>query len=1054
VFSLRPRLALRLGWLAAALLTMAAPAQAQPAAGPPGAEGGRVQILLFGPDNRALAGSVVEAAGARATTNENGAAVLEVPEGTHTIRVRVPKSLLPATPTSDPEWRLDLTGIVVVAGELTDVIATLGATGALLNLDLQAPEEGGGPRSMRREFEEAAARKPHGKVQGTIVAAEDRAKVQGASVYVRGAPVEAQSDASGQFTLDLPEGTYQLSVIHPRFSTQSVPDVVVKGGETAKVDVSMSPASVELDELVVTAPHIQGGIAAVLDERKKSATVTDAVGAADIRRSPDSTASAATRRVVGASVVGGQFLFVRGLGGRYSNVRLNGVPLPSTDPDLPGFQIDLFPSSLLSSLTISKTFSPDIPGDFAGGSLNVETDTFPEKFKLNVSFGGRYNTQSTFKRSPTYHGGDTDPLGFDDGTRAMPKGIPNERVEVASRGQEGYTREEVNEIGKLFPNNWRLLRSRNLPSMSGGLSVGDTLRVGGRKLGYLATAGYRLNYVRYDEHVINVRLAGEGPTSSLAVRDDYKRELGKEEAQIGVLGNLSYEVANGHTIRLVSLLTQTSEDNTSVVTGHSDDRNGPIEYSQYQFVQRQLLFNQLLGEHLDLIGPLQLNWQLNAARVRRDQPDTRDVLYEQEEDVFVASTSSPVSGQHLYTQLDQRDFGGGLDLTLPVKKLTAKAGYLGRFSDRGFSARRFKPQLRNNLAAEERALAPEELFVPENYGVAFDLREVTLPDDGYRSEERLNASYAMADVAVREWLRLMAGLRLEAFHQAIDISTPYATMEPATAGTAHDYLDVLPAAALILRLTEEMNLRFAYGLTVARPLARELAPFLSQDFVRRRNTQGNPNLTRTTIQNIDARWEYFPSGSEVLAASVFYKVFRDPIERVILNSAGDGSYQNIDEATNYGAELEARLSLGRIADALEDFNIGGNLALVKSEVSLTEEQRAQATSDKRPLGGQSPYVVNLSLGWTQERLGLSAFIYYNVYGRRIDEVGFVGLPDSYEQPFHSLDLTAFVDLGAGFNLGASAVNLLGQSLVFKQGDIDVSRSYRGRDFGLRLSWTY
>lgn len=1044
------RLALLLATLGAALVFAADPSHAQPAAATP-AEAGRVQILLFGPDNRALAGSVIRAGDAQATTNDQGAAVLELPEGTHTLHVQVPKVALPGAPAAGDEWRVAIEDVVVVAGELTDVIATFSAAGGLANLDIQAPEAGGGARSMQRAFEEAAANKQRGRVQGTVVAAEGGAKVDGAHVYVRGAPVEAQSGADGVFVLELPEGTYHLSIIHPRFSTQAIPNVEVKGGETASVDVALSPASVELEELVVTAPHIQGGIAAVLDERKKSATVSDAVGAADIRRSPDSTASAATRRVVGATVVGGQFLFVRGLGGRYSNVRLNGVPLPSTDPDLPGFQIDLFPSSLLSSLTIAKTFTPDIPGDFAGGSLNVETETFPDKFRLNVSFGGRYNTEGTFKSTPTYQGGARDFLGFDDGTRALPESVPNVRLRPGS--STGLTQDQINGVARTFPNNWKLNRDKNLPSLSIGVSVGDTLHIKKRKLGYLLTGGYRLNYLRFDETVRNVRLTGAEGERQLVVRETFQRETGRQQAQLGVLGTASFDVAKGHTIRAVSMVTQTGDDDTSFVTGVYDEFGVPVQYTNYQFVQRQLLFNQLLGEHKDLLGPLQLNWQFNTSRVRRDQPDTREVLYDDtQQDGRYAFTSYNISGQHLYSELDQLDFGGGTDLTLPLERITVKSGYLGRFSNRDFGARRFRPTFVGEQ--DQRYLPPEQLFAPDNYGSVLRFQESTLEDDGYRAEERLNAVYAMGDVLTWEWLRFVAGVRLEFFKQNIDIATPFAISDPTSEGSHKDYLDALPAASLIATVWDDMNVRVAYGTTVARPLVRELSTFLNYDYVRRRSTQGNPDLKRTMIHNLDLRWEYFPSGSEVLAISGFYKIFKDPIERVILNDAGDSSFQNITEATNYGAELEARLSLGRIADVLEDVTWGANLALVKSSVKLTEEERALATSNQRPLAGQSPYVVNVSLGYAPEDFPLSAFIYYNVFGRRIDEVGWSELPDSYEQPFHSLDLTAFVDLGAGFNLGASAVNVLGQSQVFRQGSIVTSSSYRGRDFGLRLSWTY
>src|SRR5690606_17877751 len=239
--------------------------------------------------------------------------------------------------------------------------------------------------------------------------------------------------------------------------------------------------------VVITAPHIKGGVASVLSERRQATSVQDALGAEDIAKSPDGSASSATRRIVGASIVGGQFLFVRGLGGRYSNTRLNGVPLPSTDPDLPGFQLDLFPTSLLSGLTVSKTFSADIPGDFAGGSLNVETRTFPEEFMLRLSASGTYNTETTGRSIPTYEGEATDYVGFDDGTRPLPEAVPEERMVVTRTAS--FTGDDIGEFSTLFPNKWELLDSAAYPNLGLGFSVGDTLGLGTGKLGYYFTLG-------------------------------------------------------------------------------------------------------------------------------------------------------------------------------------------------------------------------------------------------------------------------------------------------------------------------------------------------------------------------------------------------------------------------------------------------------------------------------------------------------------------------------------------------------------------------------------
>jgi outer membrane receptor protein involved in Fe transport len=312
----------------------------------------------------------------------------------------------------------------------------------------------------------------------------------------------------------------------------------------------------------------------------------------------------------------------------------------------------------------------------------------------------------------------------------------------------------------------------------------------------------------------------------------------------------------------------------------------------------------------------------------------------------------------------------------------------------------------------------------------------------------------MIEVPLLLGLRGMAGARVESSRQEIRVASPFAASSgDAPPGAERTDLDVLPAASLVAALSDEMNLRVAYGGTVARPLVRELAPFLTQDFVRRRNVQGNSDLDRTFIHNFDLRWELFPSPTEVFALSLFYKRFQSPIETVIANQNGDVRFENIDGAVNYGAELEARVGLGVLDESLESFSAFSNVALIQSEVALADEQVGAATSQKRPLAGQSPFVANLAFGYEPAEGPFSAFVFYNVFGRRIQEVGRLGLPDVYEEPFHSLDLTAFYKMSGGLSTSLSVGNLLLQEQSISQGGLNFSSSQRGASVSAKLSWS-
>jgi TonB dependent receptor/Carboxypeptidase regulatory-like domain/TonB-dependent Receptor Plug Domain len=1014
-------------------------------------------MVFAGDDVVLVSGATVTiSSGAAAVTDRRGGAFLSPPPGRYTLRIEIPGAQLPAPSEQDaPGVAFEIANVVVVAGEMTRVLLTLSDEGKLLDADVRVPAALLPQRQATAEdgATQAAPSGPAGTITGRVVSTDGNTPIAGAKLYVLGRPAEAQTGADGRFTITVAEGSHTLTVVHIDYTGQTLEGVTVSAGVESQLDIQLVPAPVEMADYLVKGRRVRGSIATVMDERREATSVTDAIGAEDIRKSPDGTASAATRRVVGATVVGGQFLFVRGLGGRYSNVRLNSVPLPSTDPDLPGFQLDLFPATLLSSLTIAKTFTPDIPGDFAGGSMNIATRDFPDHLEVTASVSLTSDTQTLGRDMASYDGGDLDFLGFDDGTRALPDAVPENEQVVRQRRQAGesvgLSDERRAEIGAAFPNHWEIESRGALPVLGLGFSIGNTTELAGNRFGYLFTLGYRYASNRYVEQVINATLAPEGAERPVMPRETLRREVGKESAQIGLLGTLSYELGKGQDLTAVSVLTQTGDDEASRLTGRGESEGAALRQTELTFIERRLLFNQLLGAH-DL-DAFRLDWQVNAATVQREQPDTRGLIYVDSPVGFVYSQTSG-SGERFYTDLAQQDFGGGANATVPIADAELESGYLGRVSDREFAGRRFEavdvPRTSPDLS-----LGPEQLFAEDNWGSLWLPDELTEVSDGYGAEQELHAGYGLADVPITGWLRLTGGARIESFRQTVAVEPPISSLDADDLEAAdRTDTDGLPAGAVILGLSDAMSLRLAYGGTVARPLVRELAPFRVQDFVRRRNVQGNPDLRRTYIHNLDARWELFPSPTEVLAASVFYKIFLDPIEAIVLDTRGNLTYENTESARNYGVELEARTDLGRFGDALEDFVLAINFAWIHSSIALSDEQLMTATSQERPLQGQSPYVANLSLGYSPSGTGLSLNLFYNVFGRRISEVGRNRIPDSYEEPFHSLDFTASYQLAEHWTLGVSATNLLLQQAVVEQGGLEISRIDRGTSFGVRLGF--
>lgn len=906
------------------------------------------------------------------------------------------------------------------------------------------------PISLTGSDPTVPAVRPRRGIYGRLVDADTGEAVIEARVELVGVGQTTYTDIDGRFAFSLPPGRYILRSFSPIHEIIRSENVIVRGASVTELDIELQPDPDSVIEVVIEARADTGSAATQLQIRRQAASVQDAISAEEISRSGGSTASDSVRRVVAATIVDGQYLFVRGLGGRYTNVLLNGTPLPSLDPDVPGVQLDLFPAGLLESIAIIKTFTPDIPGSFAGGTMMISTRDFPEQFTLRLGLSLGFNTSSSFHNVLGYEGGSLDWLGFDNGTRALPGSVPNERVAVS---RNGLGRDEVNEIARTFPNIWEPRRQIGLPNMGLSLSIGDTVEVGSRTLGYLWSFSYGHSTSRRVGEIAAVRLEGEGEESEVALRESLEIETSSDEALWGTLGNVSLELAENNDLSLMAMYAQSGEDSTRLVEGLLESEGANIRSHQLNFVERSLFFGQLIGDHRELprLSGSRITWRVDTAWVERDQPDMRDVTYQEGEHGYYWRNVAG-SGDRFYSRLNQFDVGGSLDVVIPIIRPTLRFGGVARMSNREFTARRFSMKFAGS-SAEERLLPPEELFASENIGVLSEMSEETRPDDGYDAELRTYAGYLMLDSPIAGPLRMMGGVRFEAFDQHVESSSAFAEQDEVEGTNRVDY-DWLPSGAFIFQLREGMQLRAAYGGTVARPLVRELAPFLFQDFVRRRTIQGNPDLERTFIHNADLRWEWFFGETEVVSATFFYKYFSNPIEQVVVDRQGNITYENVDGAQNFGGEIEARFSFGRFHPGLSFLSLGANLTLVYSRVRLSEEQIASATSEERPLAGQSPFVANLSLGFSFPDTGLEANLYYNVFGRRISDVGRLGLPDVYEEPFHSLDLVVSWEFAEHYNLRFRARNLLYQDVSLEQGGIEVSRYNPGISLSLKLGYSY
>ena len=870
------------------------------------------------------------------------------------------------------------------------------------------------------------------------------------------------TNGTGGYVLVIPPGIYSVLSYTDLYHGARMPRVVVRSGRFSDLTLTLDPIDAEAvaEEIEIVYRADTSSTNAQDQLRAASSGIGEGMGAQQMSRAGASDAGSAARNVVGVSLEG-QNLNIRGLGGRYTMVLLNGIQLPSTDPDFPSVDLDLFPTSIIDNLQISKTFLPNMPASFAGGVLDIRTVRFPREFTLHIGLNVGANTLSSFQDRLDYQGGGLDWLGVDDGTRALPSGLENDPV-VTTRGGPYTSSAQLETIAERFPNIWQYTRALTPPNFGLNLTLGDSTDLGGgNRFGYLVTAFYDHSDVR------TLGLRRWRPTNQdgeLTVRNDYEAETGSEEVQIGALGTASLELGQSDVITFLTLFNRSTTDETQRTTGISTDLGGQAERWQLQYIARSLWFNQLRGDHRNMFGTsVRLRWTLYGSYGAREEPDRRTVTYG-----FNGGSSrwleKAQSGERFYSDLDQGEGGGNLELRFPLwSEGWGTVGGDVRLSQRDFAIRRLRMlQDPTNMDQSAYQQPVEDLFSPQGIGTLTRIREYTREDDSYHSEQGYYAAFAMLETPLGDALSFTGGARFEAFQQLVQSQSPFAAQNesmPPTEDSRTDRtdIDVLPAAALRLELADQMFLRAGYGMTVARPQAREVAPYQYYDFVRDRNVQGNPELARTLIQNADLRWEWFFGEGEILALSAFYKYFDRPIELQIINQESyDSQYINADFAHNVGGEVEVRFNLRHLHNDLRFFSVNANAALVWSTVSLPDELSG-AVQSERPLFGQAPYVANVSLAFDEPDSGVTASLVYNVVGPRVSDVGTRAgsaniLPNVVRAPFHSLDLVVGWRVVEHLRLGLRLRNILFQAQEYYQDDFLVDRTETGMSGS--LSFTY
>jgi outer membrane receptor protein involved in Fe transport len=886
-----------------------------------------------------------------------------------------------------------------------------------------------------------------GKVAGVVIDPFNGMTLPMAPIEVVETGKVFYTELDGRYAIELPPGTYQLKIAFSGYQEKTV-SVTVEAGKTATLDVAVSMERFA-EEITVTAeaetPQLFTSEAQLI-ERKKATVISDNLAAEDMRKNADSNAASAMQRVTGLTVVDGQYVFVRGLGERYSNTQLNGITIPTTEPEKKVVPLDLFPSSLIQSVHVQKTYMPDKPADFTGGLVQIEPLSFPDRqvFDFSLSYG--FNTETTFKDFQTYPGGSYDFLGYDDGTRALPGPIPaDQKVVREGLFTAGFTRPELESLGESFANVWEpRLSSSAAPNQSYSLVWGNSTE----KLGTVVSFAYNYKNQNQTEEQNYYSVSDE----AISLQNAYDFEVSGTDTTMGLVGNLSYKIDGSNRIAFENFYTNNSSNETRVFQGFNQDINTEIVDSRLFWVEESIYSGKVSGEHfISSLSNSRFDWHGSFSTAVRDEPDLRETLYEYDPaiDEFVLADESQ-SGFRMFNDLNDHVYEVGGDWSIYTTQWSGlpamiKVGPYVQFRDRDFSSRRFRFV---NVAPGRFDISqpPESLFTEANIGPNFELREETRATDTYTADQTITAGYGMIDLPFSERFRFVGGVRVERSEQNVETFDLFA-VDPTPLVSNLDDTDVLPGLNLIYSLGGDQNLRFGYSRTVNRPEFRELAPFEFTDVVGGRATVGNPDLRRALISNYDVRWEWFPTSSEVVAASFFYKDFQDPIERTVQATAQlRTSFANAAGAENIGFEIEARKQLSR------NVFVSTNYTYVDSDIEIGRGMGEVQTSTSRPLAGQSANVFNVMAELQVPRYDVSARVLYNFFDDRIVDVGSLGLPDIIEEGRGSLDVVAIKRFGPA-QLRFIFDNLTNSDYLFTQGG-EVQRLYSlGPTFAVSFSYS-
>lgn len=814
---------------------------------------------------------------------------------------------------------------------------------------------------------------------------------------------------------------------------QSTPTPVEAPGSTTQTPAEQAqaeePQENQLDEIVVLGRYIP-------EPNRQSPEVAAFLTSEDLARTSDANAAEALTRVTGLSIVEGRFIYVRGLGERYSSALLNGSPLPSPEPLQRVVPLDLFPAEILEGVTVQKTYSVNFPGEFGGGVIDLHTVDTPNEpfFNMTASIGG--NTETTGQDGLIYYGSRTDFLGFDDGTRE----VPGELALAFRSGKRitstNYTAAEIATIARSLENAPLRLLQEEVTPVNGSfrITTGASTETGLGTAGALLVAGYD-NSWRGRE---GVRQTGRIDSGNLVLANDYDFRSNQNDIKLNALA--AFSLTNEfNTLKWTNLYVRNVTKEARITQGFDDAAGGFRRFDNTEWFQRELFSSQLSGDHT-LTDRIEFNWRAAYAKTTRDAPYETQFGYGRNAAGNIShniGTNPNIS----FSTLDDDVVSGGADLSyvLPLSDQREAKFTLGvASSDNNRSSERrdlrFVPV--GTLTADQLESRVDYLTSDFNIGQYITLSEDTVANGAYEGELQVNAAYAQVEAEIIPLVNITAGWRYEDAQQDVVLVDQFSGSRAIGSTIEKDYW--LPAATVTWNFAEDLQLRVGASKTIGRPQFRELAPQAYTDTESDRTFIGNRYLRDTQLINVDARLEWYFASQQYLTGGLFYKDLSNPVETSAIQ-AGEGIQQtflNAPGATIMGLEVEGKKYFefpdnGMSFIANKRWLVQANYTYSDSEIQVgsgdiirTEqnlgvgEAATNLLTDGARLQGQSEHVANLQLGWEDDTDRSQATIIVNYVSERISARGIAGNPDLIQDPGVFLDFVYRKDFtAAGHDLG-------------------------------------